>query len=286
MDICRRSKQLLGGWPIIWRARQTQIKWVSRRGLAALCPVLLPRRRVDDGQDPGLHRSRLLGWSTPARRTRSPRAPGSPAWSPHKPAPSPAKPHTASDALAHMPANPFAPKCLERSRRSSPCARRTTTCRAGRLPIRSRPAAAADAVTGAGQRGAPAADAIIRPSRMITVETLARRLRRPVAAARAAIDGAAADLAAHGGRSPAYAAARADAPRRRCRHTSDGAAPPPPMPERPPEAADRPRPGRLPQKQRDRSRPAPSARRADEVDSYDSDDDEREEFAPRPRGMG
>ena len=115
-DLPPIHKQLLGRLAnhlarIVRRQRLNGSSW---RGLAAaLCPVLLPASGAVSTTakiQASIACERLLRVvNAGAGGPKSPRAPGSPAWSPRQPAPSP-KPHTAFDAFAHMPANPFSPK--------------------------------------------------------------------------------------------------------------------------------------------------------------------------------
>jgi Ca2+-binding EF-hand superfamily protein len=116
-DLPPIHKQLLGRLAahlarIVRRQRLNGSSW---RGLAAaLCPVLLPASGTVSTTakiQASIACERLLRVvNAGAGGPKSPRAPESPAWSPRQPAPSPAKPHTAFDAFAHMPANPFSPK--------------------------------------------------------------------------------------------------------------------------------------------------------------------------------
>ena len=169
-DLPPIHKQLLGRLAnhlarIVRRQRLNGSSW---RGLAAaLCPVLLPSPGAVSTTakiQASIACERLLeGSQRRRRRDQSPRAPESPAWSPRQPAPSPAKPHTAFDAFAHMPANPFSPKLAAKKKSPKLAMRPPDHHPPGWAPpfIRSLAGvAAADAVAGAGQRGAPAADAV------------------------------------------------------------------------------------------------------------------------------
>ena len=271
--ICRRStSSLLEVGQSLGAHRQTpKIKWVV---------VARPRRcfmsraaslvwcRVDDGQDPSLHRLRALTWrvvNAGAGRAQVAARAGSPAWSPRQPAPSPAKPHTAFDAFAHMPANPFSPKLAAKKKSPKLAMRPPDHHPPGWAPPR--------LIPGPRRRRSMlsrAPDGAAPPPPMPSHTPVKddnggdpwpAGSADPVAAARAATDGAAADLAA----------ARPDAPRRRCQHIR------PKSLQKSQNNGRRTGSRRRRQKQRDRSRPAPSARRTpDEIDSDDSDDDERE----------
>ena len=169
-DLPPIHKQLLGRLAnhlarIVRRQRLNGSSW---RGLAAaLCPVLLPSHwcRVDDGQDPGLHRLRAVTEGGQRRRRRAQvaaraREPGVVA------ATAGAVARQAAHRVRRLRAHAGQPLLAETGGEKEVAEARHAP--AGPPPaglgasfIRSLArVAAADAVAGAGQRGAPAADAL------------------------------------------------------------------------------------------------------------------------------
>ncbi|CAH0364594.1 unnamed protein product [Pelagomonas calceolata] len=266
-DLPPIHKQLLGRLAahlarIVRRQRLNGSSW---RGLAAaLCPVLLPSSGAVSTTakiQASIACERLLRVvNAGAGGPKSPRAPESPAWSPRQPAPSP-KPHTAFDAFAHMPANPFSPKLA--SKKKSPKL-------AMRPPDHHPPGWAP-----------PAADPWpASPPPMLSRAPDSAAPPPPMPSHTPVKDDNGGDPWPAGSADP-WPPHASDAPPPMPPHVPD--APPPPMPshtpEKPPEASDRPpdwKPPPPPKVEGPIEARAVRATYVDEIDSDDSDDDERE----------